>query len=205
MATLRSRCGHYIFALWFLSSFFYSSPNLSRCRLDVYRTSTHDVALVRIWNACLKCAACSSLKIQDAKIAKNLPSGHHHITYSGYILATKARIDNPTKNLLNSNISPTCPHNIVNCGPLVHEIFSLVWGTPANFSGFLILASLLQRLRSMETNQTLHYVWPSRGLVHYVYVFGGSCPLTEFCQVQNSLCIQVLRFPVLAVLLRGIA
>ena len=50
---------HYIFALWSLSfylsfflSFFFSSPNLSRRRLDVYRTSTHDVALVRkiaIW------------------------------------------------------------------------------------------------------------------------------------------------------------
>ena len=50
MAALRSRCGHYIFALWFLSSifFFYSSPNLSGRRLDVYHTSTHDVALVRI-------------------------------------------------------------------------------------------------------------------------------------------------------------
>ena len=53
-ATLRSRCGHYIFALWFLSifyllSFFFcSSPNLSGRRLDVYHTSTHDVALVRI-------------------------------------------------------------------------------------------------------------------------------------------------------------
>jgi len=50
MAALRSRCGHYIFALWFLSSFylFYSSPNLSGRRLDVYHTATHDVALGRI-------------------------------------------------------------------------------------------------------------------------------------------------------------
>jgi len=50
MAALRSRCGHYIFALWFLSSifFFYSSPNLNAHRLDVYHTSTHGVALVRI-------------------------------------------------------------------------------------------------------------------------------------------------------------
>ena len=47
MAALRSRCGHYIFVL-FLSSFFYSLPNLSSRRLDVYRTSTHSVALVRI-------------------------------------------------------------------------------------------------------------------------------------------------------------
>jgi len=48
MAALRSRCGHYIFALWFLSSIFFFSPNLGGRRLDVYRTSTHDVALVRI-------------------------------------------------------------------------------------------------------------------------------------------------------------
>jgi len=34
MAALRSRCGHYIFALWFLSIFFfYFSPNLSGRKL----------------------------------------------------------------------------------------------------------------------------------------------------------------------------
>jgi len=53
MAALRSRCGHYIFALWFLCSiylvsFFYSSPNLSGRRLDVYHTLTHGVARVGI-------------------------------------------------------------------------------------------------------------------------------------------------------------
>jgi len=37
-AALHSRCGHYIFALWFLllSSSFSSLPNLSSRRLDVY-------------------------------------------------------------------------------------------------------------------------------------------------------------------------
>jgi len=40
------------------------------------------------------------------------------------------------KNLLSSNISSTCPHNMVNFGPLVAEILSLVWGTPGNFNGF---------------------------------------------------------------------
>jgi len=53
MADLRSRCGHYIFALpvvsfYLLSIFFYSVPNLSGRILDVYHTSTHGVALVRI-------------------------------------------------------------------------------------------------------------------------------------------------------------
>jgi len=50
--------------------------------------------------------------------------------------------------------------------------------------------------KSMEANQTLHYVWLSPGLVHYIYIL-------EFCQVQNSLCIQVLCSPILAVLLHG--
>jgi len=45
MVALWNRADHYVFML--LSSFF-SSPNLSRRRLDVCHTSTHGVALVRI-------------------------------------------------------------------------------------------------------------------------------------------------------------
>ena len=71
MAALWNRAGHYIFALWFLSFFlssiFFSSPNLSGRRSDVYHTSTHGVALVRIQNAGVKCAARGSLEIQDAR------------------------------------------------------------------------------------------------------------------------------------------
>jgi len=48
MAALYNRAGHYIFVLWFLLSSFFSLPILSRCTLDVYYTSTHDVALVQI-------------------------------------------------------------------------------------------------------------------------------------------------------------
>jgi len=68
MAALCNRAGHYIFALWFLSSFIslFSSPNLSGRRLDVYHAAP-GVALVRIQNADLKCAACGSLETQDAK------------------------------------------------------------------------------------------------------------------------------------------
>jgi len=44
MVALCNRADHYIFALWFLSSiFFFSSPNLSGRRLDVYHTLTHGV------------------------------------------------------------------------------------------------------------------------------------------------------------------
>jgi len=45
--------------------------------------------------------------------------------------------------LLNSNGSPTCPHNMVNFGPLAAEICWWVWGTPADFNGFRFLAALL--------------------------------------------------------------
>jgi len=53
MVALWNRADHYIFALWFLSFFFlssffllfYSSPNLSSRRLDVYHTATHGANL----------------------------------------------------------------------------------------------------------------------------------------------------------------
>jgi len=48
MVAVWNRAGHYIFALWFLSFYLFSSPNLSGRRLDVYHTSIHYVALVRI-------------------------------------------------------------------------------------------------------------------------------------------------------------
>ena len=68
MVALSNRADHYIFALWLLlSSFFLSSPNLSRRRLDVSHTYTHGVALVRISDAGLKPASRGSLKTQDAK------------------------------------------------------------------------------------------------------------------------------------------
>jgi len=45
------------------------------------------------------------------------------------------------KNLLSSNISSTCRHNMVNFGPLAAEIVSLVWGTLQISMGFTDFAS----------------------------------------------------------------
>jgi len=90
---------------------------------------------------------------------------------------------------------PTRPHNMVNFGPLASEIGSGVLGHSSKLNSFHDLASLLQRRRSPEANQTLHDVCPSPGLVQDIYIFGGSCPLAEFCPVQNSLYVQVLRSP----------
>jgi len=83
------------------------------------------------------------------------PSAHHHTVLLGYISATKARTDNRKKNLLSSNISPTCSYNMVNFGPLAAEIVSLVWGTPGNFNGFRVLAALL-RSQTAALNRGRH-------------------------------------------------
>jgi len=49
MAALWYKAGHYILPCgFFLSVFLLSSPNLSSRRLNVYNTSTHGVALLRI-------------------------------------------------------------------------------------------------------------------------------------------------------------
>ena len=76
-------------------------------------------------------------RCRTQKIGKKSPSDHHHTTLSGYIFATKARVSTIEKNLLSSNISSTCPHNIVNFGPLSADIHPVVWGTRANFNGFV--------------------------------------------------------------------
>jgi len=105
--------------------------------------------------------------------------------------------------MLNSNMSSTYLHDMANFGPLMAEIGSGVWGTPANFNGFRVLPSLLQRRCSPEANQTLHDVWASPGMIQCIYIFGGSCPLTQFCPVPNSLYVQVLRSPTVEALLHG--
>ena len=47
------------------------------------------------------------------------------------------------KKILNIDTSSTCSHNMVNFGLLTAEICWRVWGTPANFNGFRVLAALL--------------------------------------------------------------
>ena len=124
-------------------------------------------------------------KCRTQKSRQKSPSGNHPTTLSGYIFATKACIDNPKKNLLSSNISSTCPHNMVNFGPLAAEIFSLVWGTPGNFNGFCVLAALLHGTLVVGVSQTAaltrgrHYIrhgghhvghWPTF-LVLFIFTF----------------------------------
>jgi len=48
-----------------------------------------------------------------------------------------------------------CLHNMVNFGPLAAEIGLPVWGTPANFNGFRVLAAILHGSEVVSVSQTL--------------------------------------------------
>jgi len=142
--------------------------------------------------------------MRDAKkIAKN----RHLGTIAQLCRAVSSQVRHVTtigKKLLNSNISSRRPHNMVRFGPLTAEIGLPVWGIPTNFNRFRVLASLLQRRRLPEANQTLHDLWPSPGLVHYIYIFGGFSPWRNFttCKIHFA-SMQVLRSSMLAALLHG--
>ena len=131
MAALRSRCRHYIFALSFLSFFFFSSHNLSCRRLDVYHTFTHGEEPKSGLSANLECRSemcCTRLAGNTGR--KNVPSWYV-LSHNFVVLANKACIDNRGKKLLNSNIAfaSTCPRSMVNFGQLTAEIYWRVWGT----------------------------------------------------------------------------
>ena len=127
---LWNRAGHYIFILSFvLSSFFLaqSQPSQTGC-LPYFHTWCGLSANL----GCRSETCCKRLAENSGR--KKSPSGHH---------------------LLNSNISSTCPDNMVNFGPLVAEIGLPVWGTPANFNGFRVLAALLHGTLVVGVSQTL--------------------------------------------------
>jgi len=119
--------------------FFFSSPNLSRRRLDVCHISTQCGPTVNL--RCRSETCCKWLAGNTGcKSRQKSPSGHHRRTLSGYIFAIKAHIDIWEKNLLSTKQQYLLhmPHNMVNIGSLAAEIGPLVWGTRANFNRFRV-------------------------------------------------------------------
>jgi len=104
VVALCNRADHYIFALWFLSSFFFLSffPNLSGWRLDVYHTSTHGVACANL--ECMSEICCKRLAENTG--CKNSPFWHHRTTLSGCIFPAEACIDNRKKKLVKQRYLP---------------------------------------------------------------------------------------------------
>jgi len=94
------------------------------------------------------------------------------------------------KSLLNSNTSSTCPVNMVNFGLLTAEICWRVWGTPANFNGFHVLAALLHgtlvvgvsQYAALNRGRHLYSAgWPSRWALAHIssydfFLNNGFCP-----------------------------
>jgi len=195
-----NRAGHYILQLWFcmaaqwvrslyfaaVVSFFFFPRLFStvRDRMSTIGLFPHMCGI----SANLECMSemcCTRLAENTGSInyAKNrhLYCGDMHQSFTKICQAISSQLRHVStigKKLLNSDISSTCLHNMVNFGSLTAEIVWRVWGTPASFNGFCVLASLLHRRRSTEVNQTLHDVWSSPELVHYMYIFRSSCPLT---------------------------
>jgi len=114
------------------------------------------------------------------------------------------------KHVLNINTSSTCPHNMVNSGPITAENCWRVWGTPANFHGFRVLATLLHGTPAAGVSQTLRrwtegatYIrqgghhnghWPTF-LVYYVIEARLPAPTTpirydivRLCRQTSSTC-----------------
>ena len=102
-------------------------------------------------------------KYGTQKSRQKPPFGHHRTTLSTYVFATTARIDNRKK----QQYLLYMPHNMVNFGPPAAEIDSLVWGTPANFNGFCVLAALLHGALGVGVSQTAAL---NRG--HHLYSAG---------------------------------
>ena len=158
MAALWNRAGHYIFAMWFLllsfylSSFLlaYSQPSQIGC-LPYFHTWCGLSANL----GCRSEACCTQIAENTGrKRSSKIRYPRTIVQLCRYIFATEARIDNRQK-LLSSNISPTCPHNMVKFTPPAADIGSVVWGTPANFNGFRFLGSLLHDTLVVGVRQTL--------------------------------------------------
>jgi len=135
-----------------------------------------------------KCASCSSLKIRDAKITQKIAICTPSPNFVGLYLCSYFIYWQLVKTCY---ISSTCPHNMVNVGPLMAEIGLPVWGTVTNFNGFIVSASLLHWRLWTEVNQTLHDVWPSPWLVHYIYLFRAVAPNRILPGAKFALCLSL--------------
>jgi len=143
-----SSCGFFFLSFFFLF-LAYSQPLQIGCLPYFYTWCGPSVNL-----ECRSETCCTQL----AGNAKKSPKNRHLGTIAQLCRTISSQLRHVStirKILLSSNISPTCPYNIVNFGLLAAEILSLVWGTPANFNGFRVLAALLRGTVVLGASETL--------------------------------------------------
>jgi len=105
---------------------------------------------MQVWNV----LHAARWKCRTQKLAKKSPSGHHPTTLSGYIFATKARIDSRKKLVKQQYLL----HMSLQYGELRptsgwDRFVSL--GHPCKFRGFHVLAALLHGTPVLGVSQTL--------------------------------------------------
>jgi len=140
--------------------------------------------------------------MQDPKIAKNSPSGHHRQLCQA--MSSQLRhLSTIGKKLLNINTSSTCPHNMANFGPLTAEI-GLPVGHPCQFQGVLRLGSVTARHSSSgrqpnfaALNRGRHLYsagrrsrWALAHILVFFYIFVLFCVSCEFfqCRIATVKC-----------------
>ena len=80
----------------------------------------------------------------------------------------------------------TCPYNTSNVGLLTAEIGLPVWAPQHISTGFAYQLRYCSDVGHRRPTKLCTMFGMSPGLLHYIDIFCGSCPLTEFYVVQNS-------------------
>ena len=144
-------------------------------------------------------------EMQDAKSRQKSPSGHHRTALSGYIFATKARIEN-RKNLVKQQY-------VLQMSPQYGELLPTSgWdllaslGHPCKFQRVSRLGSVNARHSTMDVSQTLrrrtegatyirqggHHVghWPTFLVIQCFTVFNGRIVTsTSHAVITSSTCV----------------
>jgi len=125
--------GHYILPLWFLLSTFF--PRLFSAVAHWMSTTLPHMMWpyrefrMQVWN--VRHTARWKYRMQKYRHLRT-------ITECCQTVCSQLRhVSTIGKKLINSSISSTCPHNMVNFRPLTAEIDWRVWDTTANFNCFV--------------------------------------------------------------------
>jgi len=129
---------------------------------------------MQVWNVLLA----ARWKYRPHKIVISTPS-HNFV---GLLSSQLRHASTVGKNLLNSNTSSTRPDHIVNFGPLTAETCWRVWGTPANFNGFRVLAALLLASLVVGVSQTAAL---NRGCHLYSAGRPSRCPHSSYTSPES--------------------
>jgi len=95
-------------------------------------------------------------KCRTRKIAKNSTSGHHIAQLCRAISSQLRHLSSIGKKLVKQQyLLHMSLQYMANFGPLTAQIGLPVWGTPANFNGFRVLAALLHGTPIVGVSRTL--------------------------------------------------